>query len=246
VLLLPVGVAAVLAALGLVVLELARGRLVVRRAVRACLPDDGGARQMTALRRVRHVVGERPSDGPPRVSSPSSPAPCCRGPGHRRGFEPGAARQPRPRLPADGVMVLSGVGVLRRRRRRRKDLEASALSRGMRLLPRTLPYLRPYRGKAALSVVLTVAAAAATLAEPVPFAFIIDTVLAQREPPGWLTAIVGDGSGTLIAVAVLASLVLTLATVASRCSTSTSRRASTSAWCWTSAATCSGTCRGCR
>jgi ABC-type multidrug transport system fused ATPase/permease subunit len=119
------------------------------------------------------------------------------------------------RVLAGLVLVLAafgGVGAVRRARRRRSDKPGSALSRSWKLLPRAFPYLRPYRGKSALSVALTVLSAAAALAEPIPFAFIIDTVLSQRDPPEWLTSIVGDSPATLIIVAVLASLALTLAT----------------------------------
>lgn len=84
-----------------------------------------------------------------------------------------------------------------------------ALSRGWKLLPRALPYLRPYRWPAAMSVLVTAVLSAAALAEPWPLAFIVDTVLAQRPAPQWLTSVVGDGRGTLILVAVLASLALT-------------------------------------
>jgi ATP-binding cassette subfamily B protein len=110
------------------------------------------------------------------------------------------------------LAALCCVGALRRARRRRSDGPGSALSRSWKLLPRAFPYLRPYRGKAALSVALTVLSAAAALAEPIPFAFIIDTVIAQREPPEWLSSIVGEQPGALIITAVLASLALTLAT----------------------------------
>lgn len=86
---------------------------------------------------------------------------------------------------------------------------AGALSRGWKLLPRALPYLRPYRLPAALSLLVTVLTAAAALAEPWPLAFIVDTVLAQRPAPDWITSLVGDGVGMLILFAVLASLALT-------------------------------------
>ena len=59
------------------------------------------------------------------------------------------------------------------------DAEGSgAISRGWRLLPRALHYLRPYRPLAAVSIALTVALALVALAEPWPLAFIVDTVLA--------------------------------------------------------------------
>jgi ATP-binding cassette subfamily B protein len=52
--------------------------------------------------------------------------------------------------------------------------------------------------------------AIAALAEPWPLAFIVDTVLADKRPPGWITAIVGDGRGAMILLAVGLSLVITL------------------------------------
>jgi ATP-binding cassette subfamily B protein len=87
---------------------------------------------------------------------------------------------------------------------------SGAISRGWRLLPRALHYLRPYRSLAAISIALTVALALVALAEPWPLAFIVDTVLADREPPGFITALVGDGRGALILCAVGLSLLITL------------------------------------
>jgi ABC-type multidrug transport system fused ATPase/permease subunit len=86
----------------------------------------------------------------------------------------------------------------------------SALRRGWALLPRCLPYLRPYRKQAAISVLVTAALAGLALAEPWPLAFVIDSVLGDRPAPGWITAIVGDGSGALILFAVVGSLLITL------------------------------------
>jgi ATP-binding cassette subfamily B protein len=87
---------------------------------------------------------------------------------------------------------------------------AGALGRGWRLLPRALHYLRPYRRLAGGSIGLTFVLAIVALAEPWPLAFIVDTVLEDRNPPGWITAIAGDGRGGLILFAVGASLVITL------------------------------------
>jgi ATP-binding cassette subfamily B protein len=92
------------------------------------------------------------------------------------------------------------------------DEESSrgALRRGWRLLPRALHYLRPYRPLAAVSIGLTVLLAIVALAEPWPLAFIVDTVLADRTPPGWIRGIVGEGRGALILTAVAFSLLITL------------------------------------
>ncbi|MQA76386.1 MAG: hypothetical protein GEU88_19020, partial [Solirubrobacterales bacterium] len=84
-----------------------------------------------------------------------------------------------------------------------------ALRRDWKLLPRLLPYLRPYRKFAVLSVLSTIVIAAAAVAQPWPTAFVIDSVVGSEEPPGWVSAIVGDGVGMLIVLAVVATLLLT-------------------------------------
>jgi ATP-binding cassette, subfamily B, bacterial len=84
-----------------------------------------------------------------------------------------------------------------------------ALRRDWKLLPRVLPYLRPYRKFAVLSVLCTIALALVVLAEPWPIAFVIDSVLGTNEPPGWVTGIFGDRVGVMIALAVGATLLLT-------------------------------------
>ena len=99
---------------------------------------------------------------------------------------------------------------LRRRERGEEGDRGGALARGWRLLPRALHYLRPYRPLAAVSIGLTIALAVVALAEPWPLAFIIDTVLEDRQPPGWITAVVGEGRGSLIILAVGAMLLITL------------------------------------
>ncbi len=109
------------------------------------------------------------------------------------------------------LSMLRGLPRLRRRERApRPEWTAGALRRGWRLLPRALHYLRPYRPLAAGSVGLTVLLAIVALAEPWPLAFVVDTVLSGREPPGWVEAIVGDSPGALILFAVAGSLVITL------------------------------------
>jgi ABC-type multidrug transport system fused ATPase/permease subunit len=108
-----------------------------------------------------------------------------------------------------GLEKLSRLGT-RRRARNEDDAErGGALGRGWRLLPRALHYLRPYRALGGTSVGLTVVLSIVALAEPWPLAFIVDTVLSDRPPPGWIEAIVGDGRGALILFAVVASLLLT-------------------------------------
>jgi ATP-binding cassette, subfamily B, bacterial len=94
--------------------------------------------------------------------------------------------------------------------RRRPSEGGGAIRRDWKLVARMLPYLRPYRKFAAASVAATILVALVTLAEPWPLAFVIDGVLGSDPVPGWVTAIVGDGTGALIIVAVIATLVLTL------------------------------------
>ncbi len=85
-----------------------------------------------------------------------------------------------------------------------------ALRRGWKLLPRILPYLRPFRKMAALSVFLTIVLAVVALAEPWPLAFVLDSIIGHSPPPGWVAAIFGGGTGGLILLAVFATLLLTL------------------------------------
>jgi len=80
------------------------------------------------------------------------------------------------------------------------------------LLRRILPYLRPYRWLAALSILLMLLGVVVSLAEPWPLAFLIDGVLADRPPPRLLTGWLGDGKYPLIVFAVIAGLVVTLFT----------------------------------
>ena len=85
-----------------------------------------------------------------------------------------------------------------------------ALRRGFKILPRVLPYLRPYRKLAILSVILTVLLAVLALAEPWPLAFVVDSIIGDKPAPGWVTEIFGSSTGALIALAIGATLLLTL------------------------------------
>ena len=90
-------------------------------------------------------------------------------------------------------------------------VEGNALVKGWKLLPRALPYLRPYRKHAAASIVFTVLLAAMAVAAPWPLAFIVDSVLDNKnDPPNWVTSIAGHGAGRLILFGVIASVLLTL------------------------------------
>ena len=99
--------------------------------------------------------------------------------------------------------------LVRRRNATPKERTTGAIKRGWVLLPRALPYLRPYRGIAALSILLTIVLAVAALAEPWPLAFLFDSVLGEKPPPEWVTKVVGDGDAALVFTAVLLSLLIT-------------------------------------
>ncbi|MBU6276195.1 MAG: ABC transporter ATP-binding protein/permease [Planctomycetes bacterium] len=60
------------------------------------------------------------------------------------------------------------------------------------LIRRCLPYLRPYRGSAALVVALFLLNGALVLLAPWPFKFLIDHSLGDRPPPPWLATWLGD------------------------------------------------------
>src|SRR3954471_3306843 len=94
--------------------------------------------------------------------------------------------------------------------RREGPRTTGALRRGWRLFPRALKYMRPYRKLAVISLALTGVLAGASLLEPWPLAFIVDTVLGDKQPPTWLTQFVGSEKGALILAAVGASLLITL------------------------------------
>jgi ATP-binding cassette, subfamily B, bacterial len=93
---------------------------------------------------------------------------------------------------------------------KRPDRNHHALRRGWKLLPRVLPYLRPYRKFAVLSVLITILLAVVVLAEPWPLAFVIDSIIGEKPLPGWLPTPFGTGDGGLIALAIIATLLLTL------------------------------------
>ena len=84
-----------------------------------------------------------------------------------------------------------------------------ALRRGFKVMPRILPYLRPYRKFAVVSVVLTVLLAVVALAQPWPLAFVVDSIIGHKPPPSWVSEIFGTGVGAKIMLAVAATLLLT-------------------------------------
>lgn len=91
-----------------------------------------------------------------------------------------------------------------------KETSGSALSRGWRLMPRALPYLKPYRLQAAVAVLVTVVLSMLAVAEPWPLALVIDTVLGSKGVPFWVPSQIGDGKVALILTAVGASMLITL------------------------------------
>jgi ATP-binding cassette subfamily B protein len=92
----------------------------------------------------------------------------------------------------------------------RQEVRKGALKRGFKVLPRLLPYLRPYRKLAVVSVLLTLVTALVALAQPWPLAFTVDSIIGDKGAPGWVTGTFGSSTGALIAFAVFATLMLTL------------------------------------
>jgi ATP-binding cassette subfamily B protein len=88
--------------------------------------------------------------------------------------------------------------------------KGSAIVRGWKLMPRAMPYLRPYKRQAAGTVVVTILLAVLALAAPWPLALVIDTVLGEKEVPSWVPGFVPDTNSALIITAVVASLLITL------------------------------------
>lgn len=86
-----------------------------------------------------------------------------------------------------------------------------ALKQSLRAWPRALPYLRPYRRRVALSVLLMVVGAAAGLLEPWPVALLVDSVLGDKPFPSPLAGVVGSPMGRIV---LAASLGLVIAMVA--------------------------------
>jgi len=73
-------------------------------------------------------------------------------------------------------------------------------------LPRALPYLRPYRKLAVISVLVTLFGAVIALAEPWPLAIMIDNVLAHKSPPFFLKSIFGSHPDRYLLLIFAASL----------------------------------------
>ena len=84
--------------------------------------------------------------------------------------------------------------------------------RAIRLMPRTFPYLRPYKGLAAAVAVLTFLGSVIALAQPWPLAFLVDSVLGTKEFPTWMLWLSESSVALKILVAVSIGLALTLVT----------------------------------
>ncbi|MDP9271058.1 MAG: ABC transporter ATP-binding protein/permease, partial [Chloroflexota bacterium] len=91
-----------------------------------------------------------------------------------------------------------------------REARKGALRRGFKVLPRILPYLRPYRKLAVISVILTILMAVVALAQPWPLAFVLDSIIGHKAAPGWVSGVFGSGIGAYIGLAVGATLFLTL------------------------------------
>jgi ATP-binding cassette subfamily B protein/subfamily B ATP-binding cassette protein MsbA len=68
------------------------------------------------------------------------------------------------------------------------------------LIPRLFPYLRPYRGLAAVSLALTVCSIVIGLAEPWPLAFMVDNVLGKQRPPTIILHLIGTSDRYVLLV----------------------------------------------
>ena len=86
-----------------------------------------------------------------------------------------------------------------RRRTRREDRRGGWEL--WRVLPRTLPYLKPYWKLGALSFVLMVVASLATMAQPWPLAMMIDAVGQQGSKGGSNFLFAGHSTSTILAIA---------------------------------------------
>ena len=68
---------------------------------------------------------------------------------------------------------------------------SKALKESLRAWPRALPYLKPYRGRVALSTLFMLIGAAAGLLEPWPMALLVDSVLGDKPFPDALGGLAG-------------------------------------------------------
>jgi ATP-binding cassette subfamily B protein len=82
-----------------------------------------------------------------------------------------------------------------------------------RVLPRVVPYLRPYRRLVVSATMLSLVAAGLVLAEPWPLALVLDSVLANHPPPDAVSWLLGGDPGTylLLGFAVAAGFLILVA-----------------------------------
>lgn len=92
-----------------------------------------------------------------------------------------------------------------------QHVQGGALMKGWKLMPRALPYMKPYRWDAIGAVLCTIVLAVLAIAAPWPLAFLVDSVLDDNHtPPRLVSAIAGQSPGRLILFAVLVSFAMTL------------------------------------
>lgn len=84
--------------------------------------------------------------------------------------------------------------------------------RAIRLIPKTFPYIRPYKGLAGSVGILTALGTVIALAQPWPLAFLLDNVLGNKDFPLWMQWLADSSIPVKIFVGVAAGLVLTLIT----------------------------------
>jgi len=78
-----------------------------------------------------------------------------------------------------------------------------------RLIPRLFPYLKPFRGLVAASILLSLVGIVIGLADPWPLAFMLDTVLGTRPVPGAVQRFIGTpDKATLLILTAVAGLLL--------------------------------------
>ena len=78
---------------------------------------------------------------------------------------------------------------------------SKALKESLRAWPRALPYLKPYRGRVALSTLFMLIGAAAGLLEPWPMALLVDSVLGDKPFPDALGGLAGSPARRIVLAA---------------------------------------------
>jgi ATP-binding cassette subfamily B protein len=86
-----------------------------------------------------------------------------------------------------------------------------ALKESLRAWPRSIPYLKPHKGKVALSLLLMLLGAGVALLEPWPLALLVDSVLGDEPMPGPMENIIPEGVAPRVAAVMVLMLLVTLA-----------------------------------